>query len=507
MKEFSLTLKEGLASGLRRESRNARNTQALYTCNNLRPTESGLVAVNAITSLVTSSESYPFPQLFRGQSKTLLVGATSVAELDGSWNETALATYDALNKPSTKAITSGGSWHFFDFFDTWFLLNGSCVVFTTNIEGMLEQTVKTLVQDTQTVTTGCSHGGRAFFGGFNPSNYWSADWTAFWTDFATRNPTGVKVDLNIDTNFVCWSSIGGGDVLWPLYLERAITGFLGSGTDYGYDRALLFEQMKSNQAGFMPMPFQGTVRALKSLRKSIVVYTDNGIAAMVPTAVDDVPVLSLQKFIPIGIASRSAVGGDEDRHIFVDRTMTLWSIDAGLKVERLGYQEYLATLVAANLLVSFDPLEREFYITDGTGCFVLTKLGLCKATQIPTSIIRVDEDLDGYVTSATQSSQTAGSFTTDVLDFGFRGRKRIGFVEVGSSGISSMTVSAYWRNSTTGAFTQTSWKAVNADGFVYLGISAVDVRIAVRGTLAVGATVDYLTIRYQRDEKRQVRGI
>lgn len=42
MKEFSVKFEKGLKRGLRKQSTNPRNSEALVECHNLRPTEAGL---------------------------------------------------------------------------------------------------------------------------------------------------------------------------------------------------------------------------------------------------------------------------------------------------------------------------------------------------------------------------------------------------------------------------------------------------------------------------------
>jgi len=256
VKEFAVTIKDAFKMGLRRFDNLPKNTLHLVECFNMKPKEYGLTPFVPITNPFTSTTvTPPFPQLFKGHNVTLLCDATAIYTVNEStWALTQLTTYDALSTSSAKAITSGGPWHFSDFHDTWFLYNGSCIVFQANKDPGV-----TLVIDSITITTGCSFKGRGITGGFDETDYWLAAWTTLWNTWINQLPSDAAITASLDAigkNFVWWSSIGGGDLLWQFYPSLAEQGSV-AGAAHTSALPLLFDMMKRNEAGFMPMPWQG----------------------------------------------------------------------------------------------------------------------------------------------------------------------------------------------------------------------------------------------------------
>ena len=64
MKEFETTFREGLKRGLRRHHSNPRNAEGLVECLNTRPSKRGLKPVVPITTPMTVTMAWPFPQVF-----------------------------------------------------------------------------------------------------------------------------------------------------------------------------------------------------------------------------------------------------------------------------------------------------------------------------------------------------------------------------------------------------------------------------------------------------------
>jgi hypothetical protein len=115
MKEFSTTFDEGFRKGLRASERNPRNSQALVTCFNLKPIESGLLAYEPITDPLTGvSVDWPFPQLFLGQDVRVLANATQIYELS-TW---------ALGSAKL-TVAEDERWDFIDFGSYLILANGT----------------------------------------------------------------------------------------------------------------------------------------------------------------------------------------------------------------------------------------------------------------------------------------------------------------------------------------------------------------------------------------------
>jgi hypothetical protein len=500
MKEFSNNLLEMVRSGLRRDERGS----GMLSMYGVVPSEFGPRHYTRVTCPISPlTVTWPFPQLFRGKGITLLAYATTVYEVDESdWSVTPIVTYDALDESATKTITGSGPWHFIDFFDTWVLMNGTSAVFRTNMEGMLGGTNKTLVYNSGTIGTGCALAGRAVYGGFNTSNFWQEDWKALMEHFTGSTGAQVEPSLGMPSNFVAWTTIGGGDMLWPIYPEVSMLGHVGQG-GYTVDRSRWKELMERNEAGFMPMPWKGTVLCVKRLGQNAIVYGDHGVAALIPVP-EPVPTLGMRSLLGVGAASRGAIGGDEHQHVFVDATGYLWSIGEDMKPQRLGYHEFFNGMLGSNAVVSHDPEENEFYICDGTDCYVLNRAGLGEATELVTSLTVTDGGLVGV-----KKVNTSATFSmlTDSVGVDVTGIKMLKSIDVDMDGVSGLQVAVDTKYQKGDSFVGGAWVDVNREGSAYMGVSGTEFRVGVKGTGTSGVRLNGLSMRWQHSDKRYLRGV
>lgn len=260
MDAYPVTFDEALRTGLKTDSRVPSGAQVLDVCTGLRPTRFGLKDYLPITqpfsdayltATLGGSLGWPFPQLFRGKSITLLCFQSTIFEVnEADWTATEILLYDAANfgnaVPATATITAGGPWHFMDFHDTWVLMNGVTTIFKTGYYSL------PIATDDVTIKTGCEMKGRAIMGGFNPSNFYAlADWPAYWETLNANAPAEIRQKAEImaggaGTNWCWWSTIGGGDLLWliskDLYLNdtRPILEQVTNGTFTGADTGWSF---------------------------------------------------------------------------------------------------------------------------------------------------------------------------------------------------------------------------------------------------------------------------
>ena len=79
MREFETVFAKGLKKGLREDDENPRNEEALVECLNTKPSEEGLIPIVPITTPMTVSMSWPFPQVFdRPIAAPVCDGVTSI---------------------------------------------------------------------------------------------------------------------------------------------------------------------------------------------------------------------------------------------------------------------------------------------------------------------------------------------------------------------------------------------------------------------------------------------
>lgn len=513
MREYNFNIETALRNGLRPDARQPLNSEHMTYMKNVKPSEMGAVSPESVTYPIDTpalSVSWPFPQLFRGRSVTLLAYGTSVYLVDESdWSTTLLATYDWANWSSTKSITAGGPWHFMDFHTTWMLFNGNCQVFKVGYSS------KTFVQDAVTITTGTNwNDGRAVYAGFDTSDFRSSGWASFLEEYSGNAPEEIQAALSFtagaDKNWVWWSTIGGGDLLWLFDHNLMVYGSLydQATTGYGPDNPYVFALWARNECGVMPMPHQGRVIQVRQLGDSLVVYGEDGVNALYSDgsgAVGQRPILGLGR--GVGIACRSAAGGGYDRHVFVDKAGELWTITPDLKAERLGYGEFFAPMLTNDIVVSFDPLESDYWISDENECYVLSRTGLGGPMSVrPTNLER---DSDGYLSGAAlglDASSTEVHMCSGAFDLSERGTKHVAEIASAYSGLTSGQVRVGYKYQHGGSLAYAPWSKCNLQGVAFPGVSFMEGNISLKGTVDGGAIVNRIEVRYNPEDLSYRRG-
>ena len=496
MQEYNLPMVKTLQRGLRNRSDSRRDKDLLTQCKGMRPTENGLRSCVEVKNPFAAVPviDWPFPQLLRSQAETLLAfddEIFSVSEADG-WSLSALNTYDLHEPSKAKDITLGSSWHMAELPKGWILANGESTIFKLGDQ-------PAYVQDEIQINSCCHFRGRVIYGGFSPANFFSAGWRSLWSRWTENFPYEIDASFDDDTrNWVYWTTIGGGDVLLPFAPELTSAGLLKEDIPSASDEAFYLELFKRNELGFMPMPWQGSVYIVKELGKGVVVYGENGIAALVPVS-EPYPTFGLLLLSHEGVAGRNAVGGDWRRHVFADRAGVLWSLDANYNLRKLDYSEYINQLVG-ELAFSYDAEEDEHYISGSNACFVLTPTGMGESPQVVTSCQRVGESLFGV--SQIKSAEAIG--VTDTIDFNYRDYKTLTGIEIGKTG-AKMWVAA---DCDYGAgFKRSSFVPINSAGFARLQKTALNFRLVFKAESYEDLAIDYINIRWQVSGKRTIRGM
>jgi len=513
MNEFAVRIP--LTQGLRSDPRVPRNSPALVTLKNAKPSPVGLVpierVVNPFDPRIGSDANWPLPQLFKGRSRTFLADRHAVYfvnEEDWSLYPLDLYLYESPNT-LVQTLPIGNPWQLIESYDSWLLTNGQCVVFSINDE----QLRKVYVVTNSVFETGCEHRGRFVVGGFDPENAPPADWQSYLRAKVGDTLVDSRVkeqSLSFGGNFVLWSSIGGGDFpFWLWHLSAAKYSYYVKGAPYGDDNPLLFERMRHSTFGFMVMPWQGRVRVMKPLGDSIVVYGDHGIALMFLAQTT----YGLRLLKNFGIHAH-AVGGDESEHVFMDGKGNLWRINAQLQFELLGYREFLYPMMEGEVQISYVgelDLGREYVISDGHQTYHLTQSGLCQSTQsYVTSAIYTAGGVVGVATHADYLDDNEMMLCTDWTDFGEGlAIKKVGWIQLGNrvqSGV-KLEVAVDYRFSKHEDGRRSRFTIVNNEGAAYVGVSGTDFRIVVKCDQYQLADIDEVVVRYQRSDRRYVRSV
>jgi len=514
VKEFSTSISDSMVRGLRRSDETSRNSPALFQSKSMRPLEWGLRAVDLVQDPFDEDkfDAWPFPQLIRGNGVTLLAGDTSLHTVDDSgsnWTSSVVTAYDFQDKGITKNVVSGGVWHFADFFTTWMLFNGSCVIIKSNESGMFGETEKTFVDDSITIQTGTGFHGRLLMGGFSPSDYDNIDWQNIWNDYLRDGNVDVAMSFGLDTNFISWTSIGGGDMLNLFDAVRAVKGYIKEDITADYSEPLFLDAQKRNECGFIPMPWQGDIYSIKPLGNGVMVYGESGVALLFPV-VDPIPTFGVRSILRHGVAGRGAVGGDGSHHIFIDEHGDLWGITTEYIPQRLNYNEYLSPLIGQEMAISHDSIRDEFYISGEDSdsnilTFVLTPQGLGQSYQQVTSAVVAEGGLIGVFANDATANATDAQIVTDTIDFGVRGLKTITVVEIGcDSSDDPVYLAVDYKYAKDADWVRSDWILVNDEGWGRIQKTALEFRVCVKGA---GITkIDYMTVKWQIVDARGIRG-
>lgn len=501
MKQFTHDIVEPFKRGLRPDEQD--KGEYLAECYNMKPRPFGLLGYQSPTDPFAGSVAvnFPFPQVLRGREISLLAGQTSLSSINtgvSPWTTSAISTKDKVSGLN-KAITAGGVWHMIDLGASWYLINGACTVYRTGLDRLAGESPITYVDDSVTINAGTEHNGRSVIGGFDPTNIWSHDWENIFQRWLDDAPNNVEFTWNdLSSNWVMWSSLGGGD--FPLWL------FHPDGYPFDTEAAAsrVLDRMKRNEFGFMPLPFPGTVQVLKPLGKNLIVYGTRGICALVPISTSHAPsTYGVVKLSDLGVHDRGSVGGDNRAHVLLDAEGTLRRLTGDLKLERLGYRDYLADLLEESVVLTYDEVEDETYICSESYGFVYGPQGLSEHSDRLTSGVFAS---GAFVALSAATTDVELRVETETFDINLRAIKTVNEVHFGMSGVSVPQATTKFTNNQNSGFVEIGPKKLTPWGVYTPFVSGVDLRIELTGGTTSLTRLDYMRVNWKLSDKRAVRG-
>lgn len=346
---------------------------------------------------------------------------------------------------STRAVASGATWHVIDFGHYVLFTNGKNIVELNDIGQLALNT------DLPRFSTGCNFNGQLFVGGF----------------FAPFNGFGLGA--------IAWSKIG----------------------------RLDFSLDKSNSAGLVNLGTNAEVLKILALDSFVVVGTTRGVHKFFPTSehvvgfgrkdLDNIP----------GIISRDGMASNNAGEcLLMDATGGLWIIGPE-SVQFLDYTYFFRAWIGCPVIITYNKTEMAYDITNGEVSYRLNKYGLGRINQAVTSQAHIPGDQIGTFDIV----DGAGFLiVTNAFDFGFRGLKTITGVEVGGVFDGPVFVSVDWKNSQYKYFRSSPWVRLNNSGFARMRVCADEFRVKVQSAENNNVEIDYLAIKYQINDKRNVRG-
>jgi hypothetical protein len=251
----------------------------------------------------------------------------------------------------------------------------------------------------------------------------------------------------------------------------------------------------------------------------VIVYGEFGTAAIKPMT-SPAPSYSIIKLDCGGLASRGAVGGNDEHHVFVDTSGALVELRGDLSVNPLGYREFFYDMLGSDVRVSFSANPQntsrfgEFYISSGATTYYLNESGLCRTPQIVTSATYYQGATLGLGTDLEDTADITGELTIDTTDFLQPGLKTLEWVRLGgtetlwASGIDLQVAIDYrYKMGQPLTWDSTSYKKVNQEGVVYFPVTALDFRIKIKISDYENLDLDYIEVGFKHSDKRFKRNI
>jgi len=444
VKEFESPLTPVFLPGLRTDERNPRNAAGLTVCKNVMPVAKTLSYVEPFTSPITALEAvldWPFPTFLPGPSGLYLGTRHNVYSVN-------LSTY-ALT-PLVDWLDVSYGWSLADFHSFQIFHNGDVAV----------------VKD---VGAGDYH--------VDIGNYPCKTLLNFRGQLIMANTNGGE-------NWLKWSKIGNVD----LTLDN------------------------ENEAGNGPLPIRGAIHRLMYLhsgadlsgrdRGSFVAYGENGIVISKTYSEPTTTFGYKESNETYGIPSFGCVGGDKDEHLFIDNRgfLHLLTIKGD---QTLGYQEFMQPLIADSPVISFDNVERQWFISTENKCYLFSKEGLCEIDQIITSgwVQGTSFKVMGYV-PATFTIEV----TSDTFDFQQRMFKQLAVLNVGAHTDGKLYCMVQYKDPVTNLFVSTPLKPFSPGGVCFPQVAGRDFRIYLKCIDFTYFKLDEVVARWKLVDKTGIRG-
>ncbi len=263
--------------------------------------------------------------------------------------------------------------------------------------------------------------------------------------------------------------------------------------------------------GFRKLPWDenghSVVHKVLSLGKLCVVYADQGVGFLYNQMVEGSPAKGFKEVSRSGVLSTYAVAGNGKIHGFVDNNYD-WNIVTEEGVQNLGYRSFLSSLTG-EVVVSFEPMNERFYISNGSLCFVWTKYGMYSTHQCVSSIGMYKNILTGFVKA---SADTKIRITTNPFDLGIQDNKTMESVESGlvydTTANKVLSGKLFTKYDYKGDFYSTEWTRLNENGVVTQKLTGREFKFSLQGDYESGADFKLygITGKVKFSEKTNTRG-
>jgi len=256
---------------------------------------------------------------------------------------------------------------------------------------------------------------------------------------------------------------------------------------------------RSNIAGWAEIEGSGLVRNVLSLDGGFVVYSENAVtwfmAVNAPT-----PTFGKRRLLNFGIPSKGAVCKGDGKHLALMTNGDLYEITSEGK-KYIGFGEFFDSF--EEVRITYNPIDDEFYISNGLRTYIYSSNGLGQVSSIITSGGIFEGD---FYAMARSAGSEAFLVTTDTFDLGTRGQKTIYAIELQADAEAPIEVAVYWRSNVNEGFRLSKWTRCGPSGIATLIVAGIEFRLAVRVEGPGEVNISSANIRWKLTDKRSIRG-
>lgn len=335
-------------------------------------------------------------------------------------------------------LTSGSPAHIADFSDYVILSNGVGVYHNDPTTGVFSSAVSSTIPLMRTL---CRFRGRVVGGNI------SGDW------------------YGCDSRFAVWSDIGNAN----------------------------FVPDWKNEAGFINLNIGPIITCQAFGDNGVVFYGEDGVALLTPQG----NTFGVKQLSKARISGREAVSGGVF-HLFCDLSGRLYVVNSE-GVSELGYLWVFENEDLSDVVISYDEVNNDFYISNGIVCYLMTKQGLSQLNQIPTSVARLSGVLSG---PATAVSPAVIEVHMDDMNLNLSTLTSMEFIELSLSTNGQVYVADKMSYQNGEKVVESAWKYLASSSFGYLGYTAQFHRPKIK---VVGATrfhLDTVNLGFKLSDNR-----
>lgn len=501
MTENSFEIQVAFRQGLQPEVEPRTNGAYMRDMTNLIPRESGMATAPVIARpgiFETGPKEFPFPMAFKGDSIRLYLHETEAYTLNGSFAASSALTRN-LRGGGTTDIGRGSAWHCETFLDMFWATNGTSLIYKIPCDDG-----DMFVDNNLNVKAIARHDYRILFGGMSGAWFSGSRWAKVFSAWRETHHGQLFVHdaIAADSTYVMWSEAGGGAVDVPFYAFAASLGLLGEAT-FDIAEEVIAHAVERGEIGLQPIRKVSTIHQMKQLGSRVIVYGDDSISELRPVEGG----FQEELIADFGVGGRTCVGGDSRGHVIVSNDGQLYTFFANQDApERQGHSQRLSDLSMPRVVVSFDPVERYFWITDGWTCYVWTRTGLGGPMNIrPSCLFR--DDSHGLVGVYTTPTTMQWRFETGKFDLTERDFKHITGIQLHATNYNTARARIKGNALVGGREIAIPWAQFNSNGVCYPSMSFIEASIECEGwSNQQNADFTNMEVRYQREGLAHKRG-